>query len=128
MTFSAHRLRRFAWVALFAMLVGALAPVVSRVLVAGDGGWAEVCSASGVIYLPVDAATGSDEGGTQHVSTAAACAYCLTHAGSFGLAAAVAAHVDASDGLSAVLQVVPPGPLALAVYGISSPRAPPALV
>ena len=78
MSFTANRLRRVVWIALFAMLIGALAPTVSRVLAAGDGGWIEVCSASGVMYLPVDAAPDSDDGGalrsasTSNASPAAA--------------------------------------------------------
>ncbi len=126
MSFSANRLRRVVWIALFAMLIGALAPTVSRVLAAGDGGWIEVCSASGVMYLPVDAVPDSGDGGAQHVS-AAACAYCFTNAGSFGLAAAMPVLIDAPAGRFVVSLAVPSGPLALAVYGISSPRAPPAL-
>ncbi|HNQ76403.1 MAG TPA: DUF2946 family protein, partial [Pseudothauera hydrothermalis] len=108
MSFSSRRLRRTAWIALFAMLIGALAPTVSRVLAAGEGSWNAVCSASGVIYLPVDTAPAPDEGGPH---LAAACAYCFTSAASFGLAAPQPASIDASQGRPVVSLAVPSGPL-----------------
>lgn len=110
---------------MFAMLIGVLAPTVSRVLAAGEGGWNAVCSASGVIYLPVDTAPAPDEGGAQHL--AAACAYCFTSAASFGLAAPLPASIDASLGRFVVSLAVPSGPLVLISHAVSSPRAPPVL-
>jgi len=125
MSFSSRRLRRTAWIALFAMLIGALAPTVSRVLAAGEGSWNAVCSASGVIYLPVDTAPAPDEGGVQHL--AAACAYCFTSAASFGLAVAPLASIEPPVGRFIRSLAVPSGPPVLISHAISSPRAPPVL-
>lgn len=107
------------------MLTGVLAPSVSRVLAASDGGWIEVCSASSVMYLPVDTTPAPDEGGVQHL--APACAYCFTSAASFGLVAALPTSIDALLGRFVVSLAVPSEPLVLISHAVSSPRAPPAL-
>lgn len=68
--------RRLAWLALAAMVFGALAPSVSKLLTASSGViWVEVCSASGTRWVALggsdtprdDAPTASD----QH------CGYCV---------------------------------------------------
>jgi len=123
MSFSSRRLRRTVWIALFAMLIGVLAPTVSRVLAAGEGSWNAVCSASGIVYLPVDTAPAPDEGGAQHL--AAACAYCFTSAASFGLAAAPPLSIQTPVGHLVLPVAVPSGPLVLISHAVSSPRAPP---
>ena len=49
--------RRFAaWLAMLAMLVGALAPAVAQAVVASQGGpgWVQVCSASGMVWVKTD--------------------------------------------------------------------------
>jgi len=49
--------RRFAaWLAMFAMLLGALAPAVAQAVVASKGGdgWVQVCSASGMVWVKSD--------------------------------------------------------------------------
>ncbi|MGE0348218.1 DUF2946 domain-containing protein [Hydrogenophaga sp.] len=50
-----HRLA--AWLALFAMLLGALAPTVAQAVVVSQGGqgWVQVCSASGMVWVQADA-------------------------------------------------------------------------
>lgn len=54
------RTRRLsAWIAIFAMALAALAPTVSRALVWGSShsaSWVEVCSASGMQWMALDAA------------------------------------------------------------------------
>ncbi|QTD45132.1 DUF2946 domain-containing protein [Ottowia testudinis] len=54
---TALRARRlFAWIALWAILLGALAPTASRALAAARGGqsmWVEVCSAAGTHWVQV---------------------------------------------------------------------------
>ncbi len=49
--------RRFAaWLAMFAMLLGSLAPAVAQAVVASQGGdgWVQVCSASGMLWVKSD--------------------------------------------------------------------------
>lgn len=49
--------RRFAaWLAMLAMLLGALAPAVAQAVVASQGGpgWVQVCSASGMVWVRAD--------------------------------------------------------------------------
>ena len=50
--------RRFAtWLAMLAMVMGALAPTVAQAVVASQGGagWVQVCSASGMVWVQADA-------------------------------------------------------------------------
>ena len=49
--------RRFAaWLAMLAMLMGALAPAVAQAVVVSQGGngWVQVCSASGMVWVKAD--------------------------------------------------------------------------
>jgi|JRYI01.1.fsa_nt_gb hypothetical protein len=86
------RQRLFAWLAAFAMMLGALAPAASRVMASEGGGWIELCSASGTHRVLLDAATyaayaepGSEGDSGQRETGLEACPYCLAHAGSVGL-------------------------------------------
>lgn len=57
MPFSRATRRFAAWLAMFAMLLGALAPAVAQAVVASQGGpgWVQVCSASGMMWVEADA-------------------------------------------------------------------------
>jgi len=77
-TRSTHRLT--AWLALLAMLWGALAPTLAQAAVASSGSpaWVEVCSTSGVVWVRVDnAADASSTEPAPMAATASACAWCL---------------------------------------------------
>jgi hypothetical protein len=68
--------RRLAWLALCAMVFGALAPSISKYLDANQGvSWVEICSASGAKRVPVQLDSknlpGTPTAGDNH------CAYCL---------------------------------------------------
>jgi len=58
LTRTAHRFA--AWLAMLAMLLGALAPTVAQAVVASQGGpgWVQVCSASGMVWVQADAIDG----------------------------------------------------------------------
>lgn len=58
MPFSRVHRRLTAWLALSAMLLGAVSPAVAQVLVAFSSDriqWVEVCSASGMVWVKADA-------------------------------------------------------------------------
>ncbi len=57
MPFSRATRRIAAWLAMLAVLLGALAPGVAQALVAAQGGsgWMQVCSASGMVWVQSDA-------------------------------------------------------------------------
>ncbi|WP_374316695.1 DUF2946 family protein [Aquabacterium sp.] len=92
---SFRRLRQqLAWLASLAVLVGALAPALSQWLTASQPAafWAEVCSSSQTplpagLQLAKAEHNGSSSPDRDPVSVhTKVCAYCVTHAGSFGLA------------------------------------------
>ena len=77
-TRSTHRLA--AWLALLAMLWGALAPTLAQAAVASSDrpGWVEVCSTSGVVWVRVDSAVDASTTESAPMAAAAsACAWCL---------------------------------------------------
>ncbi|HRQ58107.1 MAG TPA: DUF2946 domain-containing protein [Azoarcus taiwanensis] len=86
---SLHRTRRYqrlaSWIATFAIVLATVAPTVSQAMVAsgmmGDG-WVEVCTSQGMRWVAVGDETPSD---VPAEYCHGACAYCFTHAGSFGL-------------------------------------------
>lgn len=99
-----HRFRHrlYAWIALFAMLAGALAPTISRAAAAGDQSgvryWLEVCSASGSNLIELAVADAGRYGGHGLVTAAPAdgegapahlaldhCPYCGAQAGTAAL-------------------------------------------
>lgn len=57
MPFTRATHRFAAWLAMLAMVLGALAPAVAQAVVAAKGGpdWMQVCSASGMVWVQTDA-------------------------------------------------------------------------
>ena len=72
--------RRFAaWLALLAMLWGALVPTLAQAAVSGSDrqAWVEVCSASGVLWVRVDGGAASPTGQPGTMADASAhCPWC----------------------------------------------------
>ena len=58
-----HR-RLAAWLAMLAMVMGALSPTLAHAWVAasGDEQWIEVCSASGMVWLKTDGSDATGQG------------------------------------------------------------------
>lgn len=116
---------RIAWIACWAVLVGALAPAVSQCLAAvrQQPVWTDICSAGSLASVPskpTDRSPAGAHGG-------APCAYCLTHAGSFGLPPT---HWQVTLPTTAGIDVRPPTdahPAWVAVVRAAQPRGPPAL-
>ncbi len=68
--------RRLAWLTLCAVIFGALAPSISKLLVATQGiSWNDICSANGVKRAAVN--LGSSELPEAPVADEAQCGYCL---------------------------------------------------
>lgn len=115
-----------AWIAIFAILLAALAPSLARALAPPQQAmpWGEICTAAGMQQVAVDAApdSGSHEGsGPRH------CPYCLVHAGHFALPSATGSFCPATaTGAAAPLPffVAPPPRL---IRPAAAPRAPPSI-
>ncbi len=121
------RQRLTAWIATFAILLGALAPAVSQAMSAfGEGGarWLEVCTTAGMIWIAVDEDGGEPSQGDSGLMSGH-CPYCCTHAGSFALPPSVAPvfAVDGPQLLQPVLFHTAPRPLF--AWAVAHPRAPP---
>lgn len=89
---NASRKRLTSWIAMFAILLGALAPAISQAMVryasAQGAGWDVICTALGMVPVALDADAGAaDDAGKMPVGmdSMQACAYCSVHAGSHGL-------------------------------------------
>jgi len=126
-----HRLARhlhaYAWIAALAILFNALAPVVSHAQASTGHANAqvEICTAMGMAMVSVPATDDQPDAG--HLMQGMNhCAYCATHAGSFGLppqALTVFAVLGGHD-------VFPPlfyqSPATLFTWSRAHARAPPA--
>ena len=87
LTRTTHRLA--AWLAMLAMLLGALAPTVAQAVVAAQGGpgWVQVCSASGMVWVQTDAIDGDNavaDVGKSMADASRHCPWCNLH-GAVGL-------------------------------------------
>lgn len=86
----ARTTHRFAaWLAMLAMLLGALAPTVAQAVVAAQGGpgWVQVCSASGMVWVQADATDGDNavaDVGKSMADASRHCPWCNLH-GAVGL-------------------------------------------
>ena len=123
-----HR-RLTAWVALFALVLGALAPTVTQAMVAaGDrGDWLEVCSVSGMVWVKAD----TGEVSAQHPDDGAPasdasqhCPWCTLHGGAAGLPV-VALNLDLPPRLTGLPPAFYRAPLAATVWAPAQSRAPP---
>jgi len=80
----ARHLTAYAWIATLAILFNALAPVVSHARAQGGPAQVEICTAMGVAMVSMtDAGDQPDPG--HLLKNMSHCAYCATHAASFGL-------------------------------------------
>lgn len=122
--------RRFtAWVALLALVLGALAPTVTQAMVAGGdrADWLEVCSVSGMVWIKADTGEVRDhspDGGQTGSDASQHCPWCTLHGGAAG-----APVVHVLPDLSVRLTEAPPAfyfaPLTATVWAKAQSRAPP---
>lgn len=122
-----RRLQRFAsWIATFAIMLAALAPTVSQALVASGlagSGWIEVCTAQGTRWVVVGEEV-SPDAPVKHYE--GVCAYCFTHAGSFGLPPNVAVAISIHDEYPLQVLALPTDPIRVSsVWSPHQTRAPP---
>lgn len=119
--------RLVAWLALLAMLWGALVPTLAQAVVASsDGpGWMEVCSTSGVVWVRVDVAVdASTPEPSPMAADSSACAWCLLQ-GSADVppnhaSTALVTHAPGALPDTLFASIVP-----LAVWSTAQSRAPP---
>ncbi len=89
MPFTRATRRLAAWLAMLAMVLGALAPTVAQAVVAAQGGpgWVQVCSASGMVWVQADAIDGDNavaDVGKSMADASRHCPWCNLH-GAVGL-------------------------------------------
>lgn len=126
--FAPSRHRRFAaWLALLAVLWGALVPTLAQAAVSASSrqGWVEVCSASGVLWMRVDGGAESPTGQPSGMADASAhCPWCPMQ-GAAGLppepALVAAVSAQGSVPIAAFTSARP-----AAVWSSAQSRAPPA--
>ncbi len=132
---TASRKRLTSWVAMFAILLSALAPAISHAMTRLSGaegvGWDVICTAFGMVPLPREAqspaADASDDGGALPKGAAAmnACAYCSVHAGSNGLLPPLAVEAPQRHAVFVLHAPDMTAPAWRADHGFAEPRAPP---
>lgn len=123
----ARRIGRLAaWIAIFAMLLAALAPTVARALSAAQRQaqpWAEVCTVAGMQSAYQGApATGS---GQHDAAVFKHCPFCLTHAGQYALPAAAFGAWPAPDAGPGFVPAFAAAPPFRFMRVAAQPRAPP---
>jgi len=116
-----------AWIAIFAILLAALAPSVARALSSPQQAmpWTDICSVGGpqVVHDAAPASgSGQHEGmGLKH------CPFCLTHAGHFALPAATLDVLPTADSCAEVFPPSAATPPPRFIRAAAQPRAPPAI-
>lgn len=120
------------WIACFAILLNALAPSVSHAIAFNTGvpaTW-EICRADGSRVTVSGLITSSDDSDKAPGDAQAMgedCAYCQTHAGSFGLPPAILSSLPVT-GLQSLPFLFYRAPQPLPVWAAAQPRGPPASI
>jgi Protein of unknown function (DUF2946) len=123
-----HR-RITAWLAMLALVLGALAPTVAQAMVVGGerADWLEICSVSGMAWVKVDTGEVRDQqpdGGAPAGAASQHCAWCTLHGGVSGLPTVSPVPV-----MAARLTDLPPAfylaPMAASVWMPALSRGPP---
>jgi Protein of unknown function (DUF2946) len=122
-----HR-RITAWLAMLALVMGALAPTVAQAMVSGGdrADWLEVCSVSGMVWVNADTGESGDRQPDSGAPMVAGqhCAWCTLHGGAAGLPA-----LSVGTALTARLTDLPPAfylaPMAASVWMPALSRGPP---
>lgn len=120
--------RLFSWIALLAILGGALAPAVSQALHAQGGkSFLEICTAQGTRLIAVDADANPQQSDTPQV-VMEHCPFCVPHAGSQGLLprSELVFHLP-DDGARFYPPLFFSAPRPLFAWAGAQPRAPPFL-
>ena len=120
--------RLFSWVALLAILGGALAPAVSHALYSQGGkSFLEICTTQGTRLIAVDAHVDPVKG-SQHDVVMEHCPFCVPHAGSLGLLPKTEQVFNLpADGSRFYPPLFFSAPRPLFAWASAQPRAPPVL-
>ncbi|MDO8178027.1 MAG: DUF2946 domain-containing protein [Undibacterium sp.] len=116
------------WIAIFAILLSALAPSISSALTmrnASSPGWSEICSASNV-YSSANKMS-KKASGTSDAHESKHCPFCLPHAGNFALPPAVMPCCAVAAGHDAFPPLYYQAPSLLFSWVTANPRGPPQL-
>ena len=120
--------RRFAaWLALVAVLLGALAPTIAQARMGGDqSDWLEICTTTGMVWVQAGADDTAQAISAPPADTATSphCPWCTLHSGASGLPPAAPVAL-----IPAPLAEQPPAfyraPLTDTVWATARSRAPP---
>jgi hypothetical protein len=124
---SITRRLRFAWLALFAVLLNALAPTVSHALAASRPVIpVDVCSVDGGASFAAAAALLMQDDRHAGMGPFDDCGYCLAHAGSHGLPPPVHAPLALAHGTEPRPFLFHHAPRPLPAWLAAVPRGPPA--
>lgn len=118
--------RRFgAWLALLALVLGALAPAATQAVVAGSdrAGWVQICSVSGMAWVQLDA--GEETDSTTDNTAANGCTWCTGHA--LGLLPRAASPWTLAEGATAGVAQAPASAVLARTWPAAQSRAPPLL-
>ena len=112
-----------SWIAILAILLGALAPAISHALASPGKGWVEVCTAQGTIWVAGDEA--GDNKSSKTTDEAKHCAYCSFHAHALGILPSAATALPVPALSEAVPRAFLSAPRTLHAWANAQPRAPP---
>lgn len=118
------------WIALLAVLFGALAPSVSHALAAQRGGtarWAELCGVNGVKRVLVAAETPQAPQRDLLQHHVEHCPYCATHGGAVALPPPAAISFAVIGGRDVYPSLYYRAPAPLFPWSAARPRGPPAV-
>ena len=129
MPFTRARRRFTTWLALLAMVLGALAPTVAQAVVAVSdrAEWIEVCGVSGMVWVRADTgepAMAQHDGQAPMSDASQHCPWCSLHGGATGLPPVIALAEPAArqtDLLPIFLRAVPRS----GAWAVAHARAPP---
>lgn len=130
MTLTRRPARLTAWIAIFAVLLGALAPGLARALSSSPKAlpWSELCTVAGIQQGSRDAAPAGESGQPRHPESMGFthCPFCLNHVGHFALPASAVDCPRAADNGVRFFQP-PSAQLTPRIIRVAAqPRAPPA--
>lgn len=128
MSFLRLRRRFAAWLAIVAMLLGALAPTIAQARMGGSerADWLEICTTTGMVWIKADSGelAQKTDGQPAGSDTSPHCPWCTLHGGASGLP-----PVETAAVVPAPLAERPPAfyraPLTDTVWAMARSRAPP---
>jgi len=115
------------WIAMFAILLGALAPALSHALSQPGNGkrMVQVCTVAGMKMVAVDDAAGQGKTDDASLFPAERCPFCATHANLPALPSSPLPPFALSSGAGSFPSLFFSAPQPLFVWAASQPRAPP---